>query len=561
MKKLLSILTAGLLMLFTSVPVYTGAQTGDLLNYEDNGELLGVASAFAVFVEEDFGANGSDCEGRIFAGHSANVGTARGYAVAEVDGASVIIGNGELSGFDIGNRTFVYGTEGTSSLQGERIYQADLIDTAKEFEALREKSVALSQLTEGFTTESPFWNAEKEFVGGDQNLNVFWYPEDVTSCNYFFNYIVPDSSYVVVNVPGEDVTLYTQLYGMQLAGHRAQHNKDEISKRVLFNCYEAKTLTIVGTGTLYGTVLAPFADAGDDMTEGAHNAGAIIAKSYIGGIEFGSCTYDGGEPDEVQDAIEGTTESTLSTTDSSITDTQVSSTTTVGTTTTEVVTTTSTTSTTRETTTLATTVGSTTNRETTASASTTTNETSTSTSTSTTTTDTTRVSTTDRTTTEGSTTGSEVSTTVGTTTVATTSAEGTTSTSTSTEPTGETTTTSTSTEGTTTTSVVETTDNLVTDIQTTIVTEGGTTHEETTGTSTDTTGTDGTGTTTSESSSVFDSGTTTTGSSTTTGSETTTGEGLDNPGTGDRGLGEVLVLIGAAAAVGLLCVCGKREGE
>lgn len=558
MKKLLSILTAGLLMLFTSAPVYTGAQTGDLLTYEDNGELLGVASAFAVFVEEDFGANGSDCEGRIFAGHSANVGTARSYAVAEVDGASVIIGNGELSGFDIGNRTFVYGTDGTSSLQGERIYQADLIDTAKEFEALREKSVTLSQLTQGFTTENPFWNAEKEFVGGNQNLNVFWYPEDVTSCNYFFNYIIPDSSYVIVNVPGEDVTLYTQLYGMQLAGHRAQNNKDEISKRVLFNCYEAKTLTIVGTGTLYGTILAPFADAGDNMTEGAHNAGAIIAKSYIGGIEFGSCTYDGGEPDEVQDDTEGTIESTLPTTDSSITDIQVSSTTTVGTTTTEVITTASTTSTTRETATLATTVGSTTNRETTTSASTTTSQTSTSTTTSTTS-DTSTETTGNRTTTDGTTTGSEVGTTIGTTIVITTSTEGTTSTSASIESTGETTTTSTSTEGTTTTSVVETIDDLVTDIQTTIIIEEGVTHEETTRTSTDATGTDGTGTTTSESSSVSDGGTTTTGSSTTIESETTTGTGLDNPGTGDRGLGEVLVLIGAAAVVGLLCVCGKRE--
>lgn len=132
-KKLLCLFMSFLMIgLFTPLTVSSNEEI-DLLNYTDNGEMLGVASAFSVFVEEDFGANGCDCEGRIYAGHSANIGESKYYSVAYDDGASVVIGDGTLSNFDIGHRTFVYGTHGTNLLEGGQVYQADLFDKEKVF--------------------------------------------------------------------------------------------------------------------------------------------------------------------------------------------------------------------------------------------------------------------------------------------------------------------------------------------------------------------------------------------------------------------------------------------
>lgn len=561
MRKLISVLTAASLMVFSIIPLLTGAKTNEeLLNYKDNGEFLGVASAFSVFVEEDFGANGCDCEGRIFAGHSANVGEVTSYAVAEDSGASVIISDGILSNFDMGNRIFVYGSNGETQLSGDNVYQADLIAAHEEFEKLREKSRKLSQKNNGEVKINPYWNAQIDFVGTDPNFNIFNLDSNIIdSCNYFFNYEVPEGSYVIINIAGQDLTTYTQLYGMQYAGHRATNNKDEVSKYILFNFYEAENLAIAGTGTLYGTVFAPFANAGDDMTEGAHNAGGVIAKSYIGGIEFGNCTYDGGEPDEVQIPIEtiGTTTTSIPTTSTTTTSTELSTTTTKGTTTTERETeTSSTTSTSRATTTLPTTTTSTTNLKT-----------NTTTSTSTTSTSTTIRTTTAITSTTGST-GRPTSSSTTTTTTKQTTASTTSTTPRAIETTTtnrETTTSATTTTGTTTTITGEakgttgvntypTTMDWVTYIQTSEVTtiETQTSESETTtGTTTESTGT---------STTVCSSGSGAAASSTTSTSEAVIGN-MEPAKTGDSvDVGKIAGACGLAMIIGLLAIaCGKKE--
>lgn len=569
MRKLISILTAASLMVFSIIPVSAGAKINEeLLNYKDNGEFLGVASAFSVFVEEDFGANGCDCEGRIFAGHSANVGEVTSYAVAEDSGASVIISDGILSNFDMGNRIFVYGSNGETQLSGDNVYQADLIAAHEEFEKLREKSRKLSQKNNGEVKINPYWGAQVDFVGTDPDFNVFNLDSSIIdSCNYFFNYEVPEGSYVIVNIAGQDLTTYTQLYGMQYAGHRASSNTDEVSKYVLFNFYEAENLTIAGTGTLYGTIFAPFANAGDDMTEGAHNAGGVIAKSYIGGIEFGNCTYDGGEPDEIQiptEKIETTTTS-VTTTSTTATSTELSTTTTKGTTTTERETeTSSTTSTSRATASLSTTTTSTTNLKTNTTISTSTTSTTPKTTTNTTiatgtttsitsTTDSTErpASSSTTTTTTKQTTTSITSTTSRATETTTTNRETTTSATTTTETT---TTTTGKAEGTTEVSTNPTTMDWATDIQTSEVTTIETQASESETTTNTTTESTGTSTT------VCSSGSSATEESTTSTSETTIGN-VESAKTGDSmDVGKVAGTCGLAMIVGLLAIaCGKKE--
>lgn len=579
MRKLISMLTAASLMVFSIIPLSIGAKTNEeLLNYENNGEYLGIASAFSVFVEEDFGANGCDCEGRIFAGHSANVGEVVSYAVKEDSGASVIISDGILSNFDIGNRIFVYGSNGETQLTGDNIYQADLIAAHEEFEILREKSRNLSQNNNnGEIKINPYWNAEIDFVGTDPDFNIFNLDSNmIDSCNYFFNYEVPEGSYVIINIAGQNLTTYTQLYGMQYAGHRVTNNKDEVSKHILFNFYEAENLTIAGTGTLYGTVFAPFANAGDDITEGAHNAGGIVAKNYIGGIEFGNCTYDGGEPDEVQiptETIETTATTSTTTTSAIAISTGVSTFTSKEITTTERKTETSfTTSTSRATTPLSTTTTSTTNLKTntTSSTNTATSTTTNTTSTTGTTTSTTPKTTTGTTTSITSTTGSterpsSSSTTITTTKQTTTSITSTTPRATETTTTNrETTTLATTTteiattttgevEGTTEVSTHPTALDWATDTQTSEVTtiETQTSESETTAN----TIAESTGTSTT----ICSSGSSTTESSTTSTGETTI-ESVESAKTGDSmDIGKIAGTCGLAMIVGLLAVCGKKE--
>ena len=524
-----------------------------------------------MFVEQDFGANGCDCEGRIFAGHSANVGNIEAYSVEDSAAASVIIGDGILSNFDLGNHIFVYGNQGSSLLSGDNIYQADLIDTEKEFERLRKISLRLSEMENGTIEINPYWNAEIDFIGNNSELNIFNLDAGmINSCNYFFNYEVPEGSYVIVNVSGDNLTTYTQLYGMQYAGHRAQHNKDEVSKHILFNFYESNELMVAGAGTFYGTIFAPFANAGDDITEGAHNAGGIVAKNYIGGIEFGDCTYDGGEPDEIQNPTEtkaATTTTLVYTTDSSIIDTGVSKETSQGTTTTTnskstttttststsfVSTSTSTTTNSSSTSTTKPTTTSTKSTTTTKQTTSTTNPTTTTTSTTTSTKPTTRPTsgTTTTITFKSSSTNSETTTTTRR-TEATTSYRGT-STSTS-ETTKVATTTTRKVEGTTEVSTHPTTMDWATDTQTSEVTTIETqTNESETTTNTTTESTE-------TSTTVCSSGSSTAEESTISTSETTIGS-VEPAKTGDSiDIGKVAGACGLAMIVGLLAVFGKKE--
>lgn len=266
----------------------------ELLGYEDKGEILGLAQEFAVFVEEDFGANGADCEGRLFVGGSANLGNMQWYSTKRVgSAASAIIQGNTLKNFDSGDRIFVVGENTNVEIQSNNIVRAKLIDTEKEFENLREVSKQWS------TMESivPRLDGSTVELIGESQVNYF-YLEDIDSCNYFFDYKVPSGSYCIVNIPGKNPTIYTQLYGCGYANNRITNNADRNSRHIIFNLYEAETFKIEGYGTFYGSILAPNANGYDDMSYGAHETGSVIAKSYFGGIEFGGIGFDLKESDD-----------------------------------------------------------------------------------------------------------------------------------------------------------------------------------------------------------------------------------------------------------------------
>lgn len=114
--------------------------------------------------------------------------------------------------------------------------------------------------------------------------------------NIYFDDI-PDNANIVINCGGNtvningDVKTYINGEDISNAGSTLTNNKKE-SERILYNFYDATNVTI--NGNFNGTILAPNADviSKEDECPG-HLSGALIAKSFKGGLEFGYRPYRG----------------------------------------------------------------------------------------------------------------------------------------------------------------------------------------------------------------------------------------------------------------------------
>lgn len=356
MKKIISFLTGAIIAATCSLNAFAA----DSLIAPQRSELLGTASSFSVFVENDFGANGSDCEGRIACGGGANLGEMEFYSTNSSEYASVIVGRGPLQQFDSNNKIFVVGTKIKDSdikVNGT-VYKKDLIDFSTEFNYLRNTSLSLAAKENGTVNIENSWCKYITFSGTD-SYNYFTVDSSIFNTDKcFVDFQVPKNSYSVVNIIGDSVDLNTQLYGMSYAGERVNGNNSELNNHILYNLPNTQKFTLGGTGTFYGSILAPFADGTDSMTSGAHVAGELIAKSYFGGIEFGGIGFTGGkdkEPVTSTTTSQTTTTMTTFTTSTSSTTTTSTSTSTVSTTTSSTTTMPTTTSTTITTSTIPTT--------------------------------------------------------------------------------------------------------------------------------------------------------------------------------------------------------------
>ena len=112
---------------------------------------------------------------------------------------------------------------------------------------------------------------------------------------------IPDDANIVVNCGaanvdiGGNVATYINNNSISNSGVQGDvaSNNNKASERILYNFYNATDVTI--NGNFNGTVLAPNADvtSRDDQCPG-HLSGALIAKSFYGGLEFGYRPYRGG---------------------------------------------------------------------------------------------------------------------------------------------------------------------------------------------------------------------------------------------------------------------------
>jgi choice-of-anchor A domain-containing protein len=348
----------------SGIQAVTDDNRAQLLGIDNENEyFLGAASQFSVFLHDDFAAHGSDCEGRLAAGGNANLGDPVSYSVGAkleegTKAAQIVVGGDTLKNFQPDEKHFVVGSEGTISDEirhfadeGQcEIYVGQLIDFDKEFELLRERSKYLSELEPNANLGvAQYYDKGWTITGNDENLNIVNLDEKQAK-TFNEGYIqldvyIPEGSYLVINVPGDDVQL--PLTNLRLYNDKGEFLRDSGENMpVLYNLKDATKFKY--TGSIQGSTLAPDADGSGD--EGGHVAGATIAKSFDGGIQFG---YSAFNPKMLSSAeiTETTTTTTTPTTTTTTTTTTSTTTTTTTTTTTSTTTTTTTTTSTTSTTT------------------------------------------------------------------------------------------------------------------------------------------------------------------------------------------------------------------
>lgn len=440
---------------------------------------FGVASQFSVFLREDFAAEESDCEGRLAVGGNANIGTFLNYSVGakftgSSDAAHVVVGGDTLTQFSPGTNNFVVGTalnvdDAILNGTGCSVYEGQLFDFDEAFALLEERSAELAQMeSNAQLTINPYYDRGWTVTGTDEHLNILTLEGDqlaawqaaTTGAYTYIELVVqiPKDSYLVINVPGESVTMPSTNVKILTPDGTPHGGEGELQyNALLFNLPEAESFHY--SGSIQGSTLAPFADVTGN--NGGHVSGATIANSFTGGIEFGYSMFNPTvvEIEETTTTAETTTttaETTTTTTEATTTTAESTTTTTTTSATTAESTTTTTTTTTAVSTTESTTATTTTAATTESTTITTTTAASTTESTTTTTTTTTEPTTTTTTTTSAATTESTTTTTT-TTTAASTAESTTTTTTTATAATTESTTAAATTTADTTESAVTTT--------------------------------------------------------------------------------------------------------
>ena len=176
-----------------------------------------------------------------------------------------------------------------------QIYQYDGIKSliSKVFADVRSRSANLSQqkgipVTGNTLSAAGYANAETIYF----DLGNNWVGGDINFTD------IPEGANIVVNCGATEINIgntTTKINGKTISkeGEDLRTNNNKQSERILYNFYNATNVNI--NGNFNGTILAPNADVrSDDRRSPGHLSGALIAKSFYGGLEFGYRPYRGG---------------------------------------------------------------------------------------------------------------------------------------------------------------------------------------------------------------------------------------------------------------------------
>ncbi|MGE5352872.1 MAG: SdrD B-like domain-containing protein [Acidobacteriota bacterium] len=248
---------------------------------------LNSAEGYNVFVFNDLNQTGTSIQGKAAVGGNA---TMSGYSTIggslAPNSGNVLVAGGNLTLVNgtVSNGNVVYG--GTTNLpqMNVSIPGGTLIHaTPINFTAAQASLSSLSGTLAGYGANgtTAFQWGSLTLTGSDPILNVFNVSgSDLSAANNFV-ITVPNGSYVVVNISGQNLTWGG---GMSINGAAANHT--------IFNFYQAQALKIQGL-SVNGTVLAPLAAL--DFPSGII-AGQAIVKSLTGAGQFNNDPFTGTIP-------------------------------------------------------------------------------------------------------------------------------------------------------------------------------------------------------------------------------------------------------------------------
>lgn len=251
---------------------------------------LGPAKEFGLFVIEDLNQPSADTEGKVAVGRDAVFGA---YSIADklaANSGDVLVVGRDLtytSGAVLnGNVVYGHSTNLPSfavSITGGTLRKDSPIDFAAAKVYLENLSAQLSAYSVNGTTTAQ-WNGIV-LSGVDPYLNVFKVSGSVMSTSTNLEINVPNSSVVLVNIDGTNVSWNG---GLTVNGTSICN--------VLYNFYEATDITIQGID-VRGSILAPFAAL--NFPAGVVN-GQVIVKSMTGSGQFNNTIFTGHLPYETK---------------------------------------------------------------------------------------------------------------------------------------------------------------------------------------------------------------------------------------------------------------------
>lgn len=242
---------------------------------------LGAAANFNLFAFENVNARTSDVEGRVAVGGDASFfAYGIGDKLTNSNGTrdDLIVQNDlEFTYGQVYFGNLVYGDtadlESIGTPYGDERLQANVIDFAAAETALSEMSSALG--SEAPNGRFRFNYSNLNLRGIHPELNLFTIAPENLATARSIHILVPFGSTVVINVPGQAVSL--QNLGLHLRGVECS--------QLLWNFYEAEELTLSSIG-LKGSILAPEASM---LFNNGSLKGTAVVESMTGTGQFNLC--------------------------------------------------------------------------------------------------------------------------------------------------------------------------------------------------------------------------------------------------------------------------------
>jgi choice-of-anchor A domain-containing protein len=327
---------------------------------------FGLANEYNVFVFGNMSLSNTDAEGRVAVGGNAvlsNYGIGANITPlppANTDPSFVVNGDVNVSaGSNASGNTVISPTSNviqyTMGNPNGSLIVGTPIDFAEAERYLKCASVFWSTLAPNGTGTVVF--GQLNLTGTDETLNVFRFDSQNiygsgSSLNQLngINIIAPVNSTILITVDGANIQYGSyQIFRNGVAASRTN------ARKILWNFPSALTWSN-STTAIYGSVLAPFADA---TTTFSQINGNIIFESYTGNAESHNELFIGELPDPITCLLTTTTTSSTSSTTSTTSSTTSTTSSTTSTTSSTTSSTSSTTSTTSSTTTTSTTTSTT----------------------------------------------------------------------------------------------------------------------------------------------------------------------------------------------------------